>query len=85
MVYAALLCCAMLGDQKVPPTAAPSDLPLTRRPQSKRAATPTTRFVRRFGAKRTAERLKHLGLAILADPANALARGLLGMVEYQGK
>ncbi len=33
----------------------------------------------------TAPRLKHLGLAILADPANALVRGLSGLVEYQGK
>jgi tetratricopeptide (TPR) repeat protein len=33
----------------------------------------------------TAERLKHLGLAILADPASAIAHGLSGLVEYQGK
>ncbi|HKI16869.1 MAG TPA: hypothetical protein VKA15_03275, partial [Isosphaeraceae bacterium] len=33
----------------------------------------------------TAERVKHLGLAVLADPANTLAHALLGLVEYQGK
>jgi tetratricopeptide (TPR) repeat protein len=33
----------------------------------------------------SAERIKHLGLAILADRSSALARGLLGVVEYQGK
>jgi hypothetical protein len=33
----------------------------------------------------TAERLRHLTLAVLWDPGNALARGLLGMVSYHGK
>jgi Pretoxin HINT domain len=33
----------------------------------------------------TAERLKHLSLAVLYDPANTLARGLMGLVGYQGK
>jgi hypothetical protein len=31
------------------------------------------------------ERLKHLAIAVLSDPANATARGLLGLVQYQGK
>jgi hypothetical protein len=33
----------------------------------------------------TAERMKHLAEAVLHDPANALARGLLGMVAYNGR
>ncbi len=33
----------------------------------------------------TAERIKHLSLAILANPGSAAARGLLGLVLYQGK
>jgi tetratricopeptide (TPR) repeat protein len=33
----------------------------------------------------TAERLKHLSLAVLYDPTNVLARGLLGLVAYHGK
>jgi hypothetical protein len=32
----------------------------------------------------TAERVKHLATAVLYDPSNALARGLLGMVAYKG-
>jgi hypothetical protein len=32
-----------------------------------------------------AERLKHLALAVLTDPQNATARGLMGLVEYGGK
>ena len=31
------------------------------------------------------ERMKHLALAVMYDPSHALARGLLGMVSYQGK
>ena len=40
------------------------------------------------GASRTAlqaERMKHLAMAVLYDPSHSLARGLLGMVAYQGK
>jgi Pretoxin HINT domain len=33
----------------------------------------------------TAERLKHLSLAVLYEPKNALARGLMGLVAFQGK
>jgi hypothetical protein len=32
-----------------------------------------------------AERVKHLALAVLAEPKNAQARGLLGQVEYNGQ
>ncbi len=33
----------------------------------------------------TAERIKHLTLATLIDPSHAAARGLLGLISYQGK
>ncbi len=33
----------------------------------------------------TAERMKHLAAAVLADPSNALARGLMGLVARDGK
>ncbi len=42
----------------------------------------------RSGARRTAcgaERMKHLAMAVLYDPSNGLARGLMGLVAYQGK
>ena len=32
-----------------------------------------------------AERMKHLAMAVLYDPSNGLARGLMGLVAYQGK
>src|ERR1700716_3904223 len=31
------------------------------------------------------ERLKHLAIAVLADPKNATARGLMGLVAYKGQ
>ncbi len=33
----------------------------------------------------SAERMKHLALAVLYDPSNAMARGLLGLVAHNGK
>src|SRR5271165_6376731 len=33
----------------------------------------------------SAERVKQLALAVLYDPSNTLARGLSGLVSYQGK
>src|SRR5215468_1786814 len=33
----------------------------------------------------TAERMKHLAMAVMYDPSNALARGLLGLVAHEGK
>ena len=33
----------------------------------------------------SAERMKHLAMAVLYDPSNALARGLMGLVAYQGQ
>ncbi len=33
----------------------------------------------------TAERLKHLSLAVLYDPSHTLARGLMGLVDFHGK
>src|SRR4051812_28802866 len=32
-----------------------------------------------------AEKLKHLALAVLNDPKNATARGLLGLVSFRGR
>src|SRR4051794_27785927 len=32
-----------------------------------------------------AERIRHLALATIIDPGHALARGLMGLVEYRGR
>ena len=31
------------------------------------------------------QKLRHLAMAVLADPSDAMARGLMGLVEYGGK
>ena len=31
------------------------------------------------------ERMKHLAVAVVSDPSNGLARGLMGLVACQGK
>ena len=31
------------------------------------------------------QKLKHLAMAVLADPSHAMARGLMGLVEYGGR
>jgi tetratricopeptide (TPR) repeat protein len=88
MLYAAMLCCAMLGDQKTPAAAPPSDLAgyEAAKKEAGRDADSQVRLALWCEAHGlSAERVKHLGLAVLADPANALARGLSGLVEYQGK
>jgi hypothetical protein len=88
MIYATLLCCAMVGDQKPPATIAPNDVSAyeTARTEAGNNADAQVRLALWCEAHGlSAERVKHLGLAVLADPANALARGLLGLVNYQGK
>jgi hypothetical protein len=88
MVYAALLCCAMLGDQKTAASVAPADLAAyqTAKKEAGHDADSQVRLALWCEAHGlSAERIRHLGLAVLADPTNALARGLLGFVEYQGK
>ncbi len=88
MLYATLLCCAILGDQNTPAGSATSDLAAYQTAANTvgRDADAQVRLALWCEARRlTAERIKHLGLAVLSDPSNALARGLLGLVEYQGK
>ncbi|MGO9915221.1 MAG: hypothetical protein ACLQIB_10975 [Isosphaeraceae bacterium] len=88
MVYATLLCWAMLGDQNASAASAPSDLAAYQAAQKAagRDANAQVRLALWCEAHGlTAERVKHLGLAVLSDPSNMLARGLLGLVDYQGK
>ena len=88
MVYAVLFCCAMVGDQKAPATRAPSDLAIyqTAKKEAGRDADAHVRLALWCEAHGlSAERAKHLALAMLYDPANALARGLTGLVSYKGK
>jgi len=88
MVYSALLCWVMLGDQNATAGSATSDL-AAYQAAAKAVGRDADAHVRLAlwceAHGLSAERIKHLGLAILSDPTNVLARGLLGLVDYQGK
>jgi hypothetical protein len=88
MVYAVLVCCAMVGDQNAPASRAPSDLAVyqTATKDAGRDADAHVRLALWCEAHGlSAERAKHLALAMMYDPANALARGLTGLVSYKGR
>jgi hypothetical protein len=88
MVYAVLFCCAMVGDLKAPVTRAPGDLAVYQaaRKNAGRDADAHVRLALWCEAHGlSAERAKHLALAMMYDPGNALARGLTGLISYKGK
>jgi Pretoxin HINT domain len=85
----ALICVALLAvssEDVSPPTA---DLPRDYREARARAGRSSAEQVRLAlwcearGLAR--ERLHHLAQAVMSDPTNATARGLLGLVAYQGR
>ncbi len=92
MVGMILVCFALVGsqgtsDDKIPaPTS--SDIARYEAAQSKVGRDPAAHIRLALWCEAhglTSERLKHLSLAVLYDPANTLARGLVGLVAYQGK
>jgi tetratricopeptide (TPR) repeat protein len=91
MFLALLLSGALLGADDTPPAAGLSAKPAIETYQAARAragknAADHVRLALWCEAHGlSAERIKHLALAVLYDPSNALARGLLGMVAYHGK
>jgi len=91
MFLALLMSCAMLGADDKPSTADPSAKPAIETYQAERAkagknADAHVRLALWCEAHAlSAERMQQLALAVLYDPSNALARGLMGMVAYQGK
>ena len=89
MLSIVLICCGLVADDGARPAAkATPDRPPTRR-RRKAAGQDAAANVRlalwceQHGM--TAERMKHLATAVLHDPSNGLARGLLGLVAYDGK
>ena len=92
MVSTLLVCCALLGadpsESATKSRPAPADLAAYTVAKSKvgRDADAHVRLAvwcESHGL--SAERMKHLALAVLIDPSHSLARGLMGMVAYQGK
>jgi len=86
-----LMCCGLLGADDTPPAAGPTAKPAIEIYQAAQAkaghnATDQVRLALWCEAHGlSAERIKHLALAVVYDPTHALARGLLGLVAYQGE
>ncbi len=88
MVRLLLLCCVLVGDDGKS-QAAPSKERAGYESAVRQAGKDPAAHVRLAlwceAHGLTPERVRHLALAIAYDPANVLARGLAGLVSYQGK
>jgi tetratricopeptide (TPR) repeat protein len=88
MVYSILLCCAMIGDGGPSKPGTSTDRAFYQSADAKAGKDAAAHVRLALWCERhglSAERVKHLTLAIAYDPANLLARGLAGLVAYQGK
>ncbi len=89
MIQVILLCCVMLGDGGKPTeTASATDRAAYEAAAAKAAKNPAAHVQLALWCEAhgmTAERVKHLNLAVSLAPANLLARGLLGLVAVQGR
>jgi hypothetical protein len=91
MLSTLVVCCAFLGagpEESRTPVAPPTD-PSAYERARKEAGRDAGAHVRLAlwceAHGMTAERMKHLAMAVMYDPSNALARGLMGLVAYKGK
>ena len=92
MIRTILMCCALIGsegaDEKKTPAATSTDRAAYQAAQSKAGRDPDAHIRLALWCEAhglIAERIKHLSLAVLYDPSNTLARGLMGLVAYHGK
>ena len=92
MVRAVLLCCAILGQDRTPASTSASAAPADRksyeaaRGQAGRDASAQVRLALWCEAHGlTKERMQHLAQAAALDPRNAVARGLMGLLDYKGQ
>ena len=92
MVHTILMCCALLGslgggDPQTPAATLGRSCGLPGGQEHRPAAMPDAHVRLALWCEShglTAERLKHLSLAVLYDPSNMLARGLMGLVALHG-
>jgi len=82
MVPAFLLCCALLG-APTPEDRATYEAAKAQAGRDTDAHVKLALWCEQHGLN--AERTKHLALAVLIDPKNAAARGLMGLVAFQGR
>jgi tetratricopeptide (TPR) repeat protein len=88
MIAAILLGWAMMGQAQTPAPAAPPDLEVYKTAKSKLGHDASAHVQLALWCEArglTSERIEQLAVAVMRDPHNAVARGLLGLVSYQGK
>jgi hypothetical protein len=88
MVHVILLCAMIVGDDGKSGRATPVDRSVYESAQSKAGKDAAAHLRLALWCEQhglSAERVKHLALAIAYDPSSVLARGLAGLVSYQGK
>ncbi len=88
MVHAILLCCALFADGSKPAESNASDRAAYETAAAKAGKNAAAQIQLALWCEAhsfPAERIKHLDMALSLDPASALARGLLGLVTFQGK
>ncbi len=89
MVSIVLVCCGLVADDRAKTAAqAPPDRAAYEAAAGKAGADAGAHVRLALWSEQhgmTAERVKHLTAAVAQDPSNALARGLLGLVAYDGK
>jgi hypothetical protein len=85
----ALICAALLAGHPANDPDPPADLSTAYQEARARAGRSSAEQIRLAlwceAHGLTRERLNHLALAVLSDPANATARGLMGLVAYNGR
>jgi tetratricopeptide (TPR) repeat protein len=87
MVGALLFCLATIGDDGSPKSKAPSNLAIYESAQAKAGKDAAAQVRLALWCEQhgfSAERVKHLALAIAYDPKNSLAHGLAGLVAFHG-
>jgi hypothetical protein len=88
MLHMILLCCAMFGDDGKAASTTRADLSTYESLRAKlgKDADAHVRLALWCEAHGlSSERVKHLALAVLADPRNAAARGLMGLVAFRDR
>jgi hypothetical protein len=88
MVHLVLLCCAILVDGNKPADASATDRAAYETAAAKAGNNAAAHVKLALWCEThglSAERIKHLSAASTLDPSNVLARGLLGLVAFQGK
>ena len=87
MIHALLLCCAILGDGGQPAGSTAGDRATYDARAAKTGKIAAAHIQLALWCEAhgmTAERAKHLALAVSLDPLNTVARGLLGVVAFKG-